>query len=111
MAEFQGRMAISSSERRGAAGKNSYVAFVLEVSSKPGPLQIKGSGTRPICAVDAKSVNFGGERLLGAVNGAERQRRIHAWRLCLRLALNPDPYKKSKGPALATTCVIISTGT
>jgi hypothetical protein len=40
--------------------------------------------------------NFGVEWLLGAVNGEEPQRRIHTWCLCLKLALNPDPYK-SKG--------------
>ena len=46
MAEFRGRMAIRSSGRRRAEEKNSHVTFVLEVSSKPGPFQIKGSGTR-----------------------------------------------------------------
>jgi hypothetical protein len=40
-------MVIRCIERRGAAEKNSHVAFVLEVSSKPRPLQIKVSGNRP----------------------------------------------------------------
>ena len=41
--------------------------------------------------------NFKVEWLLVAANGEEPQGRIHTWRLCLKLALNPDPYKKIKG--------------
>jgi len=45
MVKFRGRTAIRSSERRRAEEKNSRVTLVLEVSSKPGPLQSKGSAT------------------------------------------------------------------
>src|SRR6266404_3143311 len=55
--------------------------------------------------------NFGGERPLGAANGDRPKRRIQesksnpidggacSLRWCLKLALNPDPSKNSKGPA------------
>jgi hypothetical protein len=46
MVKFRGRTVIRSSERRRAEEKNSRVTLVLAVSSKPGPLQIKGSGAR-----------------------------------------------------------------
>src|SRR6266478_1164562 len=46
---FGSRMAIRSSERRRAEEKNSRATLVPAVSSKPGPLQTKGSGTlRPL---------------------------------------------------------------
>ena len=58
MVDFRGRMAIRSSEWRQAEDKNSgiekqshgwrcvHITLALEVSSKPGPFQIKGAGTQ-----------------------------------------------------------------
>src|SRR6267143_501762 len=58
MVEFRGRVAIRNSERQQADEKNSgiekqshwwrcvLITLVFEVSSTPGPFQIKGSGTQ-----------------------------------------------------------------
>jgi len=45
MVKSRGRTAIRSSERRTSRREKFSVTLVLAVSSKPGPLQIKGSAT------------------------------------------------------------------
>ena len=86
----RGRVARRSFGSKGKVSewRNFGVEWLLGAANGNGR-SVKSLGTRKAqISVD--------EQLLGAVN-EEPQRRIHTWRLCLKLALNPDPYKNQRG--------------